>query len=165
MDISGESTYCLKLGLFKPRCTSYPADAYSGGKLLWSYGQSLDATYKRFSGVYTQLDDNFGTSNLWGQCVSAVKALAKSNVPTSQWKKGDQVVNGGVSSGTVCATFSGSGGTFISGSDHVVIFKAPISNGIEVWDQNWYPLVVGKHTISRSGSGVVNANNYYTVLV
>jgi hypothetical protein len=41
--------------------------------------------------------------------------------------------------------------------------------GIEVWDQNWYTVngmgVFGKHTIYRSGSGVVNADNYYVVLI
>jgi hypothetical protein len=29
MDISGESTYCLKLGLFKPRCTSLTNEVYA----------------------------------------------------------------------------------------------------------------------------------------
>jgi len=161
--------------------TGYPDDAYSGGKLLWSSGQNIDGDYKKSFSLdalanqgYTQFTDNSGTDSLWGECVSACKALARSDASTSDWSCGDLVVNGGVSSGTVIATF-GPSGTY-SYDGHAAIFKDYVYDehgsiiGIEVWDQNWYTVdgmgVFGKHTISgKSGSGVTNANNYYTVLV
>jgi len=150
----------------------YPEEAYSGENLLWSYGQNLDANYKREDDQgFTQLADNGG--NYWGECVSACKALAKNDAATSQWRSGMQVVAGGVSSGTVIARFSGSNGGFVSGIDHAVIFKGYVYDnqqnliGIEVWDQRWPPenYVLRKHKISRSGNGVSNADNYYTVMV
>lgn len=159
----------------------YSDDAYSEGKLLWSSGQSLDANFKKsFSNDaltnqgYTQLTDNSGTDNLWGECVSACKALAKSDASTSDWSRGDLVVNGDISSGTIIATF-GPSETY-SYDGHAAIFNDYIYNelgdiiGIVVWDQNWYTAdgmgVFGKHEISRKiDDGVNNANNYYTVLV
>jgi hypothetical protein len=149
----------------------YPETAYSGENLLWSYGQTLDANHKIDNEGYIQLADDNG--NYWGECVSACKALAKSDATTSQWKSGTQAVAGSVSSGTVIATFSGSIGGFISGNDHAVIFKDYVYDdqkqliGIEVWDQRWPSdnRVLRKHKIFRIGAGVNNADNYYTVLV
>lgn len=157
--------------------SGYPSGAYSGSKLLWSYGKNLEATKKRgfplSNPIYTQFADNNGY--YWGECVSAVKALSKSNAATSGWIKGTQVTSGGISSGTAIATFSN--GKY---SGHAAIFKRYIYGttgsitGIEVWDQNWYTTngcytcgtgIFGKHTISRSGSGVSDADNYYVVLL
>ena len=157
--------------------SGYPSGAYSVGRLLWSYGNNLDATKKRGfplnNPIYTQFADNKGS--LWGECVSAVKALSKSDATTSEWIKGTQVTSGGISSGTAIATFSN--GKY---SGHAAIFKRYIYGttgsitGIEVWDQNWYTTnacytcstgIFGKHTISRSGSGVSDADNYYIVLL
>jgi hypothetical protein len=148
----------------------FPEWAYSNGKLIWQFGQYLDARYERNWYGYTQHADNYG--NYWGQCVSTCKALSKDNTPTSYWRKGPRVVDGNVPIGTVIATFFGPGGTY---SGHCAIFKGYVKDrngriiGIEVWDQNWYTVngmgVFGKHTIYRSGSGVVNADNYYVVLI
>lgn len=161
LQITGGNVYTLM---------GYPEWAYSGGKLLWSFGQSLDATYERSWSGYTQHADNYGY--YWGECVSSCKALSKNNVPTSQWSKGSLVVNGGISRGTVIATFFGSGGSY---GGHSAILKDYIRDGggniigFEVWDQNWYQAdgmgVFGKHNIYRTGSGVTDADNYYVVLV
>ncbi len=142
---------------------------YSNGKLLWVwYGYGLDATYERNWYGYIQHADNYG--NYWGECVSSCKALSNDNTGTWNWDKGRRIVNGGVPSGTVIATFFGSGGTY---SGHSAILKAYIRNGggsiigFEVWDQNWYQVngmgVFGKHNIYRTGSGVTDADNYYVV--
>jgi hypothetical protein len=151
------------------KLVGFPASAYSSGKLLYTYGRGLDVVCPILnSNGYTKLYDNKGSGTCLypGQCVSACKALARNSAATSQWKRGAKVVNGGISRGTVIATFSGSGGTFASGSDHCAIFKGSLSNGIEVWDQNWYAYLMGMHTISKSGSSVVtNANNYYVVTI
>lgn len=142
---------------------SFPEWAYSGGKLLWFFGQNLDATKERNWNGYTQHADNYG--NYWGQCVSAVKALSKNNLPTSSWVKGRRVIGGCVSPGTVIATFDLSGRY----SGHCAIMNAYTADGIQVWDQNWYQMngmgVFGKHRISVSGSGVTDADNYYVVIV
>jgi len=147
----------------------YPGYAYhNGGYLYWSFGQSLSATYKRGCGSDTQFADNYG--NYWGECVSAVKALSGSNVVTSSWIQGNQVTSGGVSQGTAIATFSG--GSYYG---HAAIFKSYVYSGstivgIQVWDQNW-PIdgsttqLFGTHTLSTSGSGVGDADNYYVVKV
>jgi hypothetical protein len=148
----------------------FPSYAYDGnGALLWSYGQNLNATYERnISSYYTQHADNYGY--YWGECVSSCKALSGNNTPTSQWTQGSLVVNGGVSPGTVIATFLGGGGTYYG---HAAIFRGYVTDiygnitGIRVWDQNWVVpgAVFGTHTIDRNGSGVLNANNYYIVNV
>ena len=141
---------------------------HNGGYLYWSYGQSLTATYKRDCGGDTQFADNSGA--LWGECVSAVKALSGSSVQTKDWIQGSQVTAGGISQGTVIATFPGG-----SYSGHAAIFRSYVYSGgtivgIKVWDQNW-PIdgstnqLFGTHTLSCSGSGVNNANNYYVVRV
>jgi len=158
LQITGGNLYTLN---------GFPAYAYSvDGGLLWSYGQNLSASYERSSGNYTQHADNYG--NLWGECVSSCKALSGNNTATSQWSAGSQVVSGGVSAGTAIATFPGG-----SYSGHAAIFKSYITDGygniigIQVWDQNWVAGggVFGTHAIYRTGSDVLNANNYYVVIV
>ncbi len=168
-------------------CTlwGYSNWAYWNNQLTWSYGWQLDATYERSwtSCEYTQHTDNGG--NLWGECVSSVKALSKNNLGTRDWYKGRQVINGGVPSGTTIATFSRNNNQkFKSRYDHTAILKAYIVDsgwniiGIEVWDQNWHYIdldgngkrspeegIFGKHYIYRTGSGVSNANNYYVIEV
>ena len=141
--------------------SSEPSWAYSNDYLLWTYGQNLMATYKRSSGDYTQFADNNGY--LWGECVSAVKALSGSTVSTDQWARGSQVMAGGVQPGTVIATFLAPDNKY---QGHAAIFKGYVYNGIEMWDQNWPSGgLFGKHTRLASGTGVNNANNYYVVLV
>jgi hypothetical protein len=138
-------------------------------KLLWDYGKSLDVAHKQFVGQYTQLDDNAG-SGLWGECVSAVKALSKSNVYAggNSWVRGKKVMDGGVKAGTVIATFTANNGSQFDpgGNSHTAIFKDYVNNGFEVWDQNWMSQrVFGTHVIYNSGSGTSNAVNYYVVEV
>ena len=159
--------YCrLRYGAIVPPC-------YGGRYLDVNYKKSLSGcSYSSDSGVSsgcTQVADNNGY--YWGQCVSLCKALSKINRVTDDWIKGRKVVNGGVSQGAVIATFSANSGTkFLSGSDHCAILKRYIKDsagkitGIEVWDQNWgWKYLVKKHTISRYGSGVTDADNYYVL--
>jgi len=148
-----------------------PSAAYSSGYLTWTYGQNLVASYKRSSGTYTQFADTGG--NLWGECVSAVKALSGSDVGTDDWIRGNQVINGGVPQGTVIATFLDPDNGF---RGHAAIFKGYVYSGpytisgIEVWDQNW-PInggpegFFGTHTLTTSTVDVGNAYNYYIVTV
>ncbi|MFA5207617.1 MAG: hypothetical protein WC428_03055 [Candidatus Paceibacterota bacterium] len=158
LTITGGNLYTLN---------GYPGYAYDGnGYLLWTYGQSLSATYKRASGSNIQFADNYG--NNWDECVSAVKALSGNNVPTGNWSRGSQVTAGSVSQGTAIATFLGPDNSYYG---HAAIFKSyvytnGVITGIEMWDQNW-PTggLFGKHTRVTSGTGVNNANNYYVVLV
>lgn len=177
--VEAQTCVPLRITYWNLLILSYLPDwAYKDGKLSWFFGQLLDATYERDWYGYTQHADNFGY--YWGQCVSSVKALSKNNIPTGQdnptlklrWYKGWRVVDGGVSTGTVIATFFGYGGTY---KGHAAIFKGYVTDsfgriiGIEVWDQNWYSVngmgVFGKHRIYRNGSGVLNADNYYVVIV
>ena len=175
LQITGSNLYILN---------GFPGYAYSNGStgmLLWSWGQSLNASYERsLSTYYTQHADNNGS--FWGECVSSCKALSGSYVGTGDWSKGSLVVNGGVSAGTVVATFFGSGGGY---GGHAAIFKGYIRDGqgnitgFNVWDQNWYYIdlngngqtdggegVFGTHPIYRnSGAVTTNANNYYVVNV
>jgi hypothetical protein len=171
LTITGGNLYTLN---------SYPGYAYSSGKLLWSFGSSLNATNERsLSTYYTQHADNSGY--YWGECVSSVKALSGSNVTTNNWSAGVNVVsNGSVSQGTAIATFIG--GSFGT-TNHCAFFKGYIRTGgvitgITVWDQNWYYIdlngngsrdsgegVFGMHDISTSGSGVSDADNYYVLMV
>ncbi len=161
LQITGGNLYILN---------SFPGYAYSSGMLLWTWGQNLSVTYERSIGsTYTQHADNYG--NYWGECVSSCKALSGNNTSTSQWTSGSIVVNGGVSAGTVIATFFGSGGSY---SGHAAIFKgytrdgAGNITGIEMWDQNWYSYsgqgVFGTHTILRTGGGGVGDANSYRVV-
>lgn len=154
---------------------NFPSYAYLSGRLNWMYGYQLDATYERaiIPTYYMQHADNNGY--LWGECVSSCKALSKDNRGTSNWIKGRQVIGNNVPAGRVIATFFGSGETY---SGHAAILKSYQGDSIEVWDQNWYYLdlnqngrrdsgegIFGKHSISRYGSGVCDADNYYVVEV
>ena len=113
LQITGGNLYILN---------GFPGYAYSGGILLWSWGQNLNASYERSISSYTQHADNYGY--FWGECVSSCKALSGNNTPTSQWTSGSLVVNGGVSAGTVVATFLGGGGSY---GGHSAIFKGYIA--------------------------------------
>ncbi|GEM_PF-2544881 len=163
------------LGILK----GFPSGAYqtissSFQRLFWQYGKQLkvaEGSLKQ-SGDFTRLADNNGY--YLGECVSAAKALAGSNFVTGDWTKGKRVTDGGVAPGTILATFSAEGGTKYPAESggHVVIFRGylPATGGsitaIEVWDQNWdNEGVMGLHKIFRSGSGVINADNYNVVLV
>lgn len=147
--------------------------AYSGNMLLWSYGQNLYATNEQSIGSYTQHADNDGF--FWGECVSSVKALSNSNVPTANWSRGSLVVNGGVSQGTTIAKFESNGGYSQFGEGHAAIFRSYVYDGggsiigFKVWDQNWYKVsgygVFATHTFLRSGSGNADADNYYVIQI
>lgn len=164
LTITGGNQYVLN---------GYSGLAYhNGGYLYWSFGQNLAATHKRGCGSDTQFADNNG--NYWGECVSAVKALSGSNVVTYNWARGSQVTSGGVSQGTVIATFP-NGQYPQDGTGHAAILKSYVYSGstivgIQVWDQNW-PIdgsttgLFGTHTLSTSGSGNGDADNYYVVMV
>ena len=200
------STRLMITGVNLHKLNSFPDSAYvtfkdlafgyTAGRLLWSYGKTLDVYNPRIRQYppstqdavpqYTQLDNN-NDHDEWGECVSAVTALARTNTGTSYWMRGAHVVDGGVAIGTVIATFSGNGGTTYSGSkapyDHVAVLKGydhdPTTgkiNGIYVWDQNWASPtgageatkeigIVAWHKYPRGGSlgGSFDANNYYVV--
>lgn len=113
--------------------------------------------------------DNAGKS--YGQCVDFAKAVAKYDVVTSGWKQGNKVVSGGLSPGTIVATFPG--GKYYG---HVAVFagysydsKTKVINGFWVWDQNYIPPyggVVGKHVLKiNNKGGTSDANAYYAVIV
>lgn len=169
----------------------YPDQAYvdnppgtvAGKLLLWSYGSNLDVIFKQpyppENPIYTQLNENRG-SNLWGQCVSACRALSKSYAKTTDWSKGQQVITGGVARGTIIATFSGN--VF---NGHCAIFRDYVYedgeiSGFEVWDSNYFTPygygsgdrddgVLAKHTFHRSTQqnphyGIDDAANYFTVV-
>jgi len=148
-----------------------PSWAYSNGLLYWTnYGQNLMASYSRASGSYTQFADNNG--QLWGECVSAVKALSGNSVTTPNWVQGSQVTSGGVSQGTVIATFVNGQYPQTGDNRHAAIFKAytydgnGVINGFQVWDQGWVQSgLFGMHTFSTSGSGKADADSYSVVLV
>jgi len=111
-------------------------------KLLWSYGMQLDVPHQQIlQEKYTQVDDYVGTDGYWGECVSFVKALSETTVPTGDWSPGksalDGSLDGSIMQGTVVATFSGKDHIFISGTDHTAIYKGTLADGFEVWDQNW----------------------------
>jgi hypothetical protein len=155
---------------------------YSFGELLiWEgYPSILDVNCQKLRMVGTiravSVDDNQCTGKYYGHCVSLVKALSKSNVPTTSsdnnhWTRGVKVMSQNViAPGTAIATFT-SNGVY---SGHVAVFRGRYSNsqgnGILVWDQNYVsPHVVGRHSIKAKGTtyptDVNNANNYYTVVV
>ena len=140
----------------------FPESAYSGQKLLWTYGQQLNVpmpyeNWERAYGSYTQHAQN---TAYWGECVSTAAALCNQYISWSKCEQGTQVNAGTTTEGTVIYTPIQYGGV-----QHIVIFKQYVTGGIEVWDSNWvgYPTyhVVGKHTLSYSGSGLGDADNYY----
>lgn len=146
---------------------------YRHGELLrWEYGPPiLDANYQRLRWVGNipaiTMADHQGY--YWGECVSMAKALSKSTVVTRNWQRGPAAMTYNVMRpGTVIATFFKSDGGY---QGHVAILRGyTYSNGqrtgILVWDQNHVSSrVIGRHTITASGYGVNNANNYYVVEV
>ncbi len=144
---------------------------YGCGDLLrWEYGPViLDAPFqgRRNVGNIPAITMADYQGYYWGECVSMVKALSKSTVTTRNWQRGPAAMTYNVMRpGTVIATFSGD-----NYYGHVAILRGyTYSNGqrtgILVWDQNYVsPRVIGRHTITASGYGVNNANNYYVVEV
>ena len=115
----------------------------------------------------------------WGECVSMAKNLAHSTVTTSNWYRGRRVTDGGISPGTVIATFvwSPSKGRYVYNPGHAAIFRQYTYdsygriNGMIVWDQNWYDNendegIVAMHKISKTGYGnKYDAGFYYVVQV
>lgn len=103
-----------------------------------------------------------------GQCVAFAKAMSNTNnIATPSWIRGNKVMDGGVLPGTIIATFDPytkkySGHVAMMDSYHI---ENNVVKGINVWDQNYVSsLVVGKHRIlSKSTSGVNDANSYYVV--
>jgi hypothetical protein len=126
-------------------------------------GANADFTHKRKVGSnQTEVADD--GDNYWGQCVSLVKAAAKSTVVTADWKPGLGVF-AGLARGTAIATFPG--GHY---DGHTAILLGYVEQdgkviGMRVGDQNWGAMVVRRHVIYREGSGVLNADNYNAVLV
>jgi len=157
--------------------------SYGSGELLvWGgYPSIIDVTCQKLKMVGTiravSVDDNQCTGWYYGHCVSLVKALSKSNVPTTSkdnnhWTKGVKVMSYNlIASGTAIATFD-SNGVY---SGHAAIFRDYTysngqRNGILVWDQNYVASkVVGRHSIKSKGTTYPtdpnNADNYYTVMV
>lgn len=138
--------------------------------LGWSAGQNLDANYKYPIWVGsiqgTQVNDNY--NGFPGECVSLGKAL--SHIQTAGYTRGRRVMDGGITKGTVIATFSDPN-TF---SGHLAIFEMYATlqgpnvrkDGFRVWDQNFVSShAVGRHELWPEGSGVYNANNYYVVQI
>ncbi len=130
---------------------------YSYGDLFNRYGVGRTAVT-----VGTETAIKIGD----GECVAFAKAMSNTNnIASTNWRRGNHVLDGGVISGTVIATFSGPN-TY---SGHVAIFDKyyyvqGLPYGIYVWDQNYVsPYLVGKHVLLQSSSGVNNANNYYIV--
>ncbi|MDD3191091.1 MAG: BPSL0067 family protein [Candidatus Pacebacteria bacterium] len=106
-----------------------------------------------------------------GECVSFVKHVSGVFVSTSNWEKGSSLFTYNlIRPGTAIATFWGTGNSY---GGHTAIFvdyyyENGERTGIIVWDQNFLPdhgKVVAKHIIRRSGSGLSDADNYYTVLI
>jgi hypothetical protein len=146
-------------------------------------GQYFEPTYKApavYHGIITAtIMADYG-GNLWGECVSMVKNLAHSSSGAASWYRGNRVVDGGVSPGTVVARFSWSptkGRYVYVDGNHATIFRQYIKDssgkitGMMVWDQNWYKNekgqgIVAMHIISKTGSSSVSdANTYYVVQV
>ncbi len=168
---------------------NYYCGTYSCGYLLkWDwYGNTLDAPYKNSKNIQssygtngiikaTTTTDYAGTSYLWGECVSFVKALSHDNTWTGSWTKGAtprRAVNGNVARGTAIANFKSNGYYDASGdTGHVAFFdrlyyENGVLKGIVVWDQNWFHNgVVGYHVIPITGTWTrSDANAYYVVQV
>lgn len=145
-----------------------------GELLKWEgYPATLDARYqypRRVGNIRaTTVADNKGWYR--GQCVSLGKALSKNNA--AGYRRGHKVMSSNmIQPGTVIATFRPDG-TYDSwgGTGHVAIFRGYVyggsgRTGIQVWDQNYVsPYVVGRHNLMSYGTGVNDADNYYTVMV
>lgn len=168
MPVSGELFSAHRLMATDFNLHVFRDGCYRDHKLDWSCASNIDGsdahfTHKREVGSNdTQTADNGG--NLWGECVSLVKAATKSNVVTGDWSPGANVFDG-LARGTAIATFPGghySGHTaillgYVKSGGHVI--------GIRVADQNWLGANVKRHIIRKGGSGVSNANNYQAVVV
>jgi hypothetical protein len=149
---------------------------YDGGKhLAWSGGGSslaVPGCAKRLRGDdNTQIDD-YQCNDIWGQCVSFVKAVTHSTATTGLWTKGANVVkNGNVQRGEAIAVFYGSYGSYNNANGHAAIFdrytySGGTITGFYAWDQNWNDPVVRRHHFSTAaGGGKDDANSYNRIVI
>ncbi len=161
---------------------------YRGYLFKWTYASSfdIDPNYMRSITISSYYGPITGTNvadyigQYYGECVSFVKSLAKSTIPTSSWSRGVNVIWAypPVARGTAIAKFNADG-TYDSwgGTGHVVIFdryyyENGVLTGILVWDQNYVyhsnygQGLVGYHMIPITGSGSTSdAAAYYVVQV
>jgi len=138
--------------------------------LDWSCPSTIDGKDAHFVHKHevpdnaTEVADNHNFFD--GECVSLVKAAAKSDVVTADWRKGRNVFDG-LPAGTAIATFFASDGGY---EGHTAILLGYVEDhghivGMRIADQNWNGRTVKRHVIDRQGSGVSNANNYFAVVV
>lgn len=140
---------------------------YSYGYLLdYNHGVALNTYGGSKTLVYVGSIPAIKIRN--GECVTFVNALANRNTKSSDdWDRGKRVMDGGVSRGTLIATFTDP----YTYSGHVAVFDSyyytnNVLSGINVWDQNYLPDhggLVARHYIRTLSSGVNNANNYYVI--
>lgn len=132
-------------------------------------GKDIDAPFKRrYKDRFTKLADREGY--FWGECVSFVKALSKSNFTTQQWRRGQRLVDaieqGNIEEGTAIATFPRGRyhghAAFYAGADISLDGKV---NYVWLYSQNWGLRRVLYHKIDGTGSGPGNFNNYYIIKV
>lgn len=152
----------LQYGCFSNSRLRWQSDGTCYGPYF--YGSNLSAQYKSsYNGGNTTVNDPW--NGYPGECVSLVKSLASSAVPsTSSWIKGAKVMNGGISIGTAVATFNGAGGGY---GGHTGFFAGYSGSCFWIFDQNWVSAkTVGKHQFCVTGSGnLSDANSYYVVNV
>lgn len=166
------------------------ATAFKGYLLKYDYYAGLLDTnpkYKRPLSISSYLGTIKGTNmadttgQLYGQCASFVKSVAKSTLVTKSWKRGRNVLqsvqNQPVARGAVIAKFKSDGGYDCCGSGHVAVFdryyyENGVLKGIVVWDQNYVKNcgggdcgLIGWHVIPTTNSGSTSdAAAYYVVL-
>lgn len=143
---------------------------YSYGYVL-PWPNTLDVPQSR--NVKKMIGSISGTKIGDGECVSFVKYVTKRTdlSANSNWKRGSSLFTYNViRPGTAVATFNANGGY---NGGHTAIFRDYYYEngkraGIVVWDQNYLPDhygTVAKHVIKCSGSGVNDADSYYTVVI
>ena len=104
-----------------------------------------------------------------GDCASFVEWACPNNVKTKNWKQGDHVLDGKVTSGAAIATLNTNG--YISGGHSAIFVSYSYTNGkitgFLVWDQNYHGgKAIGRHILKNGASTYnSNANNYYVVQV
>ena len=118
---------------------------------------------------YLQVNStNYGEKD--GQCVSFVKAVAKVDKPTRNWRPGTQVGVGYILPGTAVALFKGDTYAY-----HTGIYMGIQDGHMYLLDQNWeadseldlgyvsfHPIKL-KTKITRGNGDVNNAYSYFTI--
>jgi hypothetical protein len=140
----------------------------SGGELLVSQSaKDLSLPYQKSIwvneiGAYGWQAANYKGGS-YGQCVSLVSTLSKSDVAPRNWIKGREVLSGNVKPGTVIATFSGEK----YNNHHAAIFSGyvPGSKVIDVWDQNWVGHSKYYDSMGLIGRHSINGTQYYVVQI